>query len=456
MADTNLRATLVALLSEIQDGREIRAYLDRFGAAGQSRFAVIKVGGAVLDKQMDQLARALSLLHTLGLTPIVVHGAGPQLDQALTAKGLDAGKLDGLRVTTPEIMRVVASVSRKVGGQLTAAIRKYGGAAALVSPTAITARLRDEKKYGRVGDVIDLDKDHITTLSASGHIPVLSCVAVDENGQTVNVNADTMAREVVTALKPLKIVYLTGVPGLLDANGEVISAINLEAELEDLEVTGVVRDGMQFKLREIRTLLQNLPETTSVSITSPEGLVGELFTHAGRGTLVRRGEQINTLHTKAKVDENKLCALVEEAFGRTLRTGYFDQLPLRRAYVAAGYRAAAVVTEVNGEAVLDKFAVAKSARGAGLSHALWRKMTQDHPVLFWRSRRNNPFNEFYHEHAEGSVRRGAWTVFWTGAVSLSDIDHIVVKVGDAEESFIAEEDERVGKPLVSAAAPAME
>lgn len=435
MTEQTLRAALTDLLSQVQDGKEIRAYLDRFGSADQARFAVIKVGGSVLAEDLDQLAGGLSLLHTLGLTPIVVHGAGPQLDDAVAARGLDAGKKDGLRVTTPAIMRVVEQISLSVGASLTAAIRRHGGSAAPMPPTAVTARLLDEDAYGRVGEVVGLDVETITTLSQAGCIPILSCVATDDTGRTLNVNADAMARAIALAFKPLKIVFLTGAGGLLDDDGQVISAINLTAELDRLEAEGVVHSGMKLKLREIEKLLEPLPHETSVAITSAAGLVGELFTHGGRGTLVRRGEAVRVVDTKAQLDAPALKALVEEAFGRSLRARYLDDLALRRAYVASDYRAAAVVTHVNGVAVLDKFAVAKRARGSGLSHALWRMMTDDEPLVFWRSRQDNPFNGFYASKADGSVRMGKWSVFWAGQVSLREAEPIVAMVGGAAEDF---------------------
>jgi len=436
MPEPTLRAALTDLLAQIQDGKEIRGYLDRFGAADRTRFAVIKVGGAVLEDRLDTLAASLSLLHTVGLTPVVVHGAGPQLDAAIREAGADAGKADGLRVTTPEVMRLVDKTARAVGAGLAAAVRRHGGAAVPLPPGAVEARLLDEARYGRVGEPLAIDLELIRSHAESGAIPLVGCVGVDGDGRLVNVNADAVARAIVLALSPLKIVFVTGAGGLLDAEGRVISSINLDTEYETLERAGIVHSGMKLKLEEIGKLLAPLPADTSVSITSPEGLVRELFTHGGQGTLVRRGDRIERITLKSGVDAERLASLVEEAFGRCLKSDYWPRTELRRAYVASEYRAAAVLSSVGPHAFLDKFAVAKEARGAGLTHALWRMMTADEPVVLWRSRADNPFNGFYVDRAAGFVRSGRWLVFWTGDLGPAAAEPFVNEIASRRASFI--------------------
>src|SRR6056297_3317834 len=99
-----VRQTVIELLGQLGSSREARQYLKQFSRIEESRFAVVKVGGAVLSEDLDELAAALAFLHRLGLTPIVLHGAGPQLDQAMDAAGVAIRKQDGLRVTTAEAM----------------------------------------------------------------------------------------------------------------------------------------------------------------------------------------------------------------------------------------------------------------------------------------------------------------------------------------------------------------
>src|SRR5687768_18463888 len=104
------RQTIIRLLSSMASAKEISQYVKRFSQVDAKRFAVVKVGGAVLRDDLDALTSSLSFLQQVGLTPIVVHGAGPQLDDELAAAGIDKRTVDGLRVTTPEALAIVRRV----------------------------------------------------------------------------------------------------------------------------------------------------------------------------------------------------------------------------------------------------------------------------------------------------------------------------------------------------------
>ncbi|ADM10259.1 acetylglutamate kinase [Parvularcula bermudensis HTCC2503] len=437
MAEPSLRSALTELLGHVQNGKEVRAYLDRFGEAAKTRFAIFKLGGAVLEYGYEELAAALSLINTVGLTPIVVHGAGPQLDREVKARGLDRGKVDGLRVTDDRIAELAGTTVMEISTALAAAIGRAGGRAVPLPPMALAADPIDEATYGRVGEPTGIAKSLIEDVVASGAIPILGSLGIDRTGRLLNINADSVARALAIDFEPLKIVFVTGTGGLLDQEGRRIPAINLDAELDGLVKDGTVHSGMKLKLEEIQKLLDPLPRSTSVSITSPRGLVRELFTHGGDGTLVRRGEII-TAHTHFEtLDITKLSTLIEDAFGRSLKPGYLDNLQVAKIYASADMRAAAVVIEVEGMAVLDKFAVSRGARGEGLSHALWRRMSEDFPLLFWRSRAQNGFNAFYSERADGCVRRGMWQVFWQGEIDLNTVAPAVAAIAGRPEAFEA-------------------
>ncbi|RFB04016.1 acetylglutamate kinase [Parvularcula marina] len=436
MADGPVKTALTELLGQIRDGKEIRTYLDRFGAAGGTSFAIFKLGGAVLRDDLETVAAGLALLNTVGLTPIVVHGAGPQLDEAIAAAGVDAGKKDGLRVSTPEVMDVVSTIAMRTTIALSSAIGQQGGHTAAVPPAAIRARIVDEEKYGRVGDPLAVDLETISAITDSGSIPLISNIGVDEAGRLVNINADAVARALALAFEPLKIVFVTGTGGLLDNEGDLITSINLNAELEQMIKDGTVHSGMQLKLEEIGKLLSELPPSTSVSITSPDGIVRELFTHGGQGTLVRLGEQYERHETIEDVDVPRLKRLIERAFGKTLPAGYLESLPIHRIYVSEGYRTAAVLIKLGDAVLLDKFVVDPDARGEGLTHGLWRLMIEDEPVVYWRSRQTNGFNGFYMSHADGFVRRGIWNIFWTGRPGLGEAASIIEDVVARTPSFI--------------------
>lgn len=436
MTEAPVKTALTELLGQIRNGKEIRAYLDRFAAASGTRFAVFKLGGAVLAKDLDTVAAGLALLNSVGLTPVVVHGAGPQLDQAIADAHLDAGKKDGLRVTTAEIMELTGRISAAASLNLCHAISEHGGRAVAVPSLAVRADILDEDKYGLVGDPSKVYASLIHQITDSGAIPVLSNVGVDNGGRLVNINADSVARALARCFEPLKIVFVTGTGGLLDAEGQVITSVNLQSELESLISTGTVHSGMQLKLEEIGKLLEALPPASSVSITSPDGIVRELFTHGGQGTLVRRGEAYETYDSAEGIDIHRLQALVESAFNRTLPDDYLPGLPVHKIYISTNYRAAAVLIRMNGNILLDKFVVSPDARGEGLSHALWRMMTENDPVIFWRARRNNGFNEFYHAKADGYLRHTDWNIFWTGQPGFEEIENMTAAIISRPPSFV--------------------
>mgnify|MGYP003530417183 CR=1 FL=1 len=259
----------------------------------------------------------------------------------------------------------------------------------------------------------------VQKLLDDGYVPVVAPLAADAQGAILNVNADFAANELVQVLQPYKIVFLTGTGGLLDGDGKVIDSINLSTEYDTLMAQPWINGGMRVKIEQIKQLLDTLPLSTSVSITRPDELAKELFTHKGSGTLVRRGERVLQAARWEDVDTARLRGLIESAFGRTLVPDYFECTALHRAWVSENYRAAVILTEEGGVPYLDKFAVLDEAQGEGLGRAVWLLMREAVPQLFWRSRHGNPANAFYDAEADGSVKQAHWRAYWYG---LGDLD----------------------------------
>lgn len=431
----DIRQTIVSLLSNVSDGREIHTYLQRFSEVERTRFAVIKVGGAILRDRLEETAAALALLHTVGLTPIVIHGGGPQLDARLQADGVATDRVDGLRVTTPAVLDAARDVFTEQNISLVEAVRAQGVDAHGLTQGVFDADIVDEDRYGLVGEPTDVHLDLLRSIVKSGAIPILTCLGVAPGGQLVNINADAATRILVHEVQPMKIIFLSDTGGLLDADGEVIDSINLATDFDDLMDADWVHSGMRLKLEEINRLLTDAPLTSSVSITTPSALVRELFTHGGAGTLVRMGERINRITEPGDVDVTRLVTLIEAAFGERLVGSWWDDLDLLSVYVSDTYRAAAVVTELDEFAYLDKFAIDESARGEGLARTLWDHMTRDYPDIVWRSRSNNPFNAFYDRESDGSMKVGKWTVYWKGVADFEVIGRAVKRLSEAPASF---------------------
>ncbi|HEY7871402.1 MAG TPA: acetylglutamate kinase [Rudaea sp.] len=409
-----MRQTIVRLLSSMASAREIDQYLKRFSQLDAKRFAVVKVGGAVLRDDLDALTSSLAFLQQVGLTPIVVHGAGPQLDEELAAAGIVKQTVDGLRVTSPETLAIVRKVFQTQNLNLVEALQEVDARATSVLSGVFEAELIDPAALGLVGRVSRVNLAPIEASLRAGSIPVIASLGETASGQIVNINADFAANELVRVLKPYKIIFLTGTGGLLDDNGKIIDSINLSTDYERLIAQPWINGGMRVKIGQIKELLDHLPLSSSVSITKPDELAKELFTHKGSGTLVRRGERVHVHDSWNGIDRAHLRALIEASFGRKLVPDYFECTSPYKIYLSENYRAALILTRAEEVVYLDKFAVADDAQGEGLGRAVWQVMRAENPRLFWRSRHGNGINVFYHEQADGCVRQERWRAFWYG------------------------------------------
>ncbi|MEO7148752.1 MAG: acetylglutamate kinase [Rhodanobacteraceae bacterium] len=429
-AHAPLRQTIVRLLSNMDSTKEIQQYLKRFSQLDAQRFAVVKVGGAVLRDDLAALTSSLAFLQQVGLTPIVVHGAGPQLDEALADAGIGKRSVDGLRVTTARALRLVRRVMQFENLKLVEALQAADVRATSVLSGVFEAVMLDRRKFGLVGRVARIEFAPIEASIKAGSIPVIASLGETADGQILNINADFAVGALVRALQPYKIVFLTGTGGLLDNDDKLIDSINLSSEYAALMRAPWLHSGMRLKLEQVKSLLDGLPPESSVSITRPAELAKELFTHRGSGTLVRRGERVRRCTRWSQLDMARLRALIESSFGRKLVSDYFERTPLYRAYVSENYRAAVILTHETFSvgllvAYLDKFAVADEAQGEGLGRAVWQVMRAENPALFWRMRHGNAVNEFYFAESDGCFKDARWTAFWYGIESFAAIEACV-------------------------------
>ncbi|WP_230473758.1 acetylglutamate kinase [Dyella choica] len=394
--------------------KEIQQYLKRFSQLDAKRFAVVKVGGAVLRDELNDLTSSLTFLQQVGLTPIVLHGAGPQLDAELEAAGIRKQTVNGLRVTSPKALGIVRRVFQQQNLRLVEALQAMDTRATSVPSGVFMSSFLDRDVYGMVGKVDSINLAPIEASLRAGSIPVIASLGETDEGQFLNINADFAANELVRVLQPYKIIFLTGTGGLLDEQGQIIDSINLSTEHEHLMQQPWISGGMRVKIEQIADLLESLPLTSSVSITRPSELAKELFTHKGSGTLVRRGEKVFRFESWDGVDQARLRALIESSFGRKVVDDYFERTRPYRVYVSENYRAAMILTLEDGLVYLDKFAVLDDAQGEGLGRAVWLVMREENPSLFWRSRHGNSINHFYYAESDGCYKQARWKVFWYG------------------------------------------
>lgn len=404
-----------AVLLQLGQSTEAQYYLDQYKDSRQLKFAVVKVGGNVIANQLKELAESLSLLTHLGLTPIVLHGAGPQLDVEIKKQQLPVNKIDGLRVSDAATMAVVEPVVQQVHQQLLTALADVDIQTKSIFNGVFSCDYLDKDKYGLVGEVKQVHLATINQAIKNKQVPVLSCLGQDDDGKVMNINADIAMRKLVWESKPAKVIFVTPTGGLLDENNQIISAIQLNNQYHDLMQQQWLHSGMKLKIQQIYQLLKPMPRRLSVSITSAEQLGKELFTHKGKGTFVSMGENINHHQLIGSDVKLKLISLLQSTFAKKLKPNFFDELKLKSIFISESGQAVALVTEGHkGKPYLNKFAVTSQAQGQGLGKAIWEKMLAYYPEIYWRSRSNNNINTWYYKQADCSYKKNVWVVFSCG------------------------------------------
>jgi acetylglutamate kinase len=274
---------------------EALPWLQRF----RGKIMVIKYGGnAMVDDDLKRaFAQDVVFLRTVGVRPVVVHGGGPQISAMLSRLGIHSEFRGGLRVTTPEAMEVVRMVlTGQVGRELVGLINAHGPVAVGLSGedgglfqaerrgTVIEGETVD---IGLVGDVVEVDPAAVIDLIDAGRIPVVSTVAPDDDGQILNVNADTAAAALAIALRAEKLVVLTDVEGLY-ADWPDRSSLLAEVSESDLEkMLPSLQSGMVPKMEAcLRAVRGDVPEATVIDGRVQHSLLLEVFTTEGVGTMV--------------------------------------------------------------------------------------------------------------------------------------------------------------------------
>lgn len=249
---------------------------------------LIKLGGTLLDtpesrvRLAEQIARALQD----GLEAVIVHGGGKQMTRYLTDRGVESRFVNGLRVTTPDVLDAVLKVlAGSVNQELVAAFVACGvPAVGLSGMDALLTEARPiSDELGLVGKPVRSDARLLNILIVSKYLPVVACVAGDRQGHFFNVNADQMAVSVAAALKVDKLLFLTDVDGVRGHDNQVRSTLNLE-ECRDLIETGVAAGGMRAKLESaVEALEARIPEVVIAPGASP-GIVAKLLAGRSIGT----------------------------------------------------------------------------------------------------------------------------------------------------------------------------
>ena len=427
--------TILKLLSGMSSEKEIRKYLDRF-SSDDFRFAVIKVGGAVIENDLDNLISSLVFLNEVGLRPIIVHGGGPKLSRALEEKKIHFSFKDGQRVTSQKVLDEAIDVFKAENQKITSALIKKNVSAVSLIDDIFKCIIQDEE-LGFVGSIIETNSNKIRNIISNGGVPVIAPMGYTDKKQIVNINGDKATQALAKEISPDKVIFLSEIGGILDGSDNLISTINIKDDYERLMSEGWLHSGMKLKLKEIKLLLDHLPSNSPVSITKPLYLNRELFTDAGFGTLVKAGHQIDKLKELDNINKDVITSILESAFKGTLDKNYFINQD-KEYYVSSCRRASIAISRHQNIAYMDKFAVKADARGEGLGNAIWNRMTADHKKVFWRSRPNNSINFFYKNVCDGFQKTDEWNIFWIGINDLDELTECIRMASHQPETITYE------------------
>jgi len=263
---------------------------------------VIKYGGnAMTDENLKQdFAEDVVLLKLVGLNPIVVHGGGPQIDEALSRLGKKGTFIQGMRVTDAETMGVVewvlaGEVQQEIVGLINAAGGKAVGLTGrdggMIRARKLKMADRDdpskEHDIGHVGEITSIDPSVVQALQDDQFIPVVSPIGFGESNESYNINADLVAAKLATVLKAEKLLLLTNTPGVLDKNGKLLT--NLSArEIDELFADGTISGGMLPKISgALDAAKSGVNAVHVIDGRVPHALLLEVLTAKPYGTKIR-------------------------------------------------------------------------------------------------------------------------------------------------------------------------
>jgi acetylglutamate kinase len=277
-------------------------YLRRYAGAT----VVVKYGGHAMGEEhlAIEFGRDIALLKQVGINPVVVHGGGPQINAMLKRLAIQSTFIDGLRVTDATMVEVVemvlaGTVNKYVAGLITKAgalaVGVCGKDGNMIQARKLTRTKKDPDSHieraldlGFVGEPVHVDVRVIHALTGGGLVPVIAPVGVDADGQTYNINADTVASAVAGALHAERLLMLTDVAGVLDKQKNLIDTLTL-TEVRDRIDDGTITDGMIPKVECcVDAVRQGVKGAVILDGRVSHSCLLELFTEAGPGTLVKR------------------------------------------------------------------------------------------------------------------------------------------------------------------------
>lgn len=375
---TQIRQTVIRSLSAVGAMQEAKFYAELFAAQAPERFALIVLDPRCLKNPLlEALVSDLRILSDLGLAPVILIGA---MNTDATSNKFQTQRLhkalDGADVRSTKLNMAT---------------------------------------YGLM--------DEIRKMCIKGRLPILE--------MTDRVGAPTLG-SLVSVIKPAKVIFLQPSGGI-SHEGRRIAVINVD-DPSALKRVDNLTEGQANFVKTAKLLMSQSDDSAVYIMASPLNLLAELFTTKGSGTLMRRGARVKHISELSELQIGPLKTSMELAFGKTLKDEFLKS-DITDGFVEANYRGGALFTQLAGLPYLSKFWVSQEARGEGIARDIWEIALEQMPVFFWRSRMENPFNDWYMRGCDGMQVTNGWRIFWKG-LAASDVPNAIIAASSAAEDFI--------------------
>ena len=387
----SVRDTVMKSLTAVGAAHEAAFYAQIFQSQSPEQFALIVLDPRCLKNPLlEALISDLRILSDLELTPVLLVGALDEDRARVRFSASRLGKeLEGVGIKTFKLN-----------------CASYG-------------LVPDIRKQTAKGRMVILEMEPETArLPLSLRKPKKGTGRVD-------------LKSLVTSIAPFKVIFLQPSGGIR-RDGKRLAVVNLDDVDGELQ-TDNLSPGQERFLNISSDLARDLDVKSHYIMASPLNLLQELFTTKGSGTLMRRAASINYVQSLNMLDEDALQLSIEQAFERPLETDFMTR-SMSHAFVEADYRGGAILTELSGLPYLSKFWVTHTARGDGIARDIWSAICAKVPIFFWRSRMDNPFNEWYMKSCDGMQISGEWRIFWRG-LSAPEIPGAIIAAANAPHDF---------------------